>query len=383
MKKNLIFKLCFIVGIFLIILTACDLGTKQWANITFSLEGPTLEGRATQEGRSSSSRYIHPDADYLIFELFSGNTSLSKTTQSITHDEDISIRLEKVPLNDPNLRAEIEVWGTKPEAPVPSILILGQNSIHLGRIGLGYTKLTLGVKPAEGTFETATYESDDNGTNLTYTPRDSSAVWKIQMYQQKGLYTIEAYENDLVLYASDGRQYKNTHSIKGQDGYYTLVFYHPKDEPSTYYLASSDGKEFSINSGKKLDQDILVTQKSNNSSSILANPGKVYFEEISSDDSPKTHSFTIYNPYSQALSFTTKFENGTANAGTTVPTDSWEKFTAPDFPDSLPPGGKKEFEIIFTPTYNEKVFADFTIQAEGLGNFVLELSGSDREAVFN
>ena len=241
MKKNLIFKLCFIVGIFLIILTACDLGTKQWANITFSLEGPTLEGRATQEGRSSSSRYIHPDANYLIFELFSGNTSLSKTTQSITHDEDISIRLEKVPLNDPNLRAEIKVWGPEDGQ------LLGENSIHLGRIGLGYTKLSLGVKPAEGTFTTAEYESGPNGTNLTDTEGDTSKVWKIKMLSQKGLYTIEAYESRPELYTSDGRQYKNTFLIPGGDGT-TLVFYHPKDEPSTYYLASSSDNEFYIDS---------------------------------------------------------------------------------------------------------------------------------------
>lgn len=278
------------------------------------------------------------------------------------------------PLNDPNLRAEIEVWGTMTGG---HLSILGQNSIHLGRIGLGYTKLSLGVKPAEKDLKTATYESGPNGTNLTYTPRDSSAVWKIQMYQQKGLYTIEAYENDLVLYASDGRQYKNTFLIPGGDGT-TLVFYHPKDEPSTYYLASSSNTQFSINYGTKLEQEILVTQYDENDEydKILGNPGEVDFREISSDDSPKTHSFTIYNPYSYALSFTTKFKNGTANAGTTVPTDSWEKFTAPDFPDSLPPGGKKEFDIIFDPKESGSFFADFTIQAEGLGNFVLELSGS-------
>ncbi|HBG36728.1 MAG TPA: hypothetical protein DDW88_06650, partial [Treponema sp.] len=187
MKKNLIFKLCFIVGSFLIILTACDLGTKQWANLTFSLEGPTLEGRATQEGRSSSSRYIHPDANYLIFELFSGNTSLSKTTQSITHDEDISIRLEKVPLNDPNLRAEIKVWRN---GPTPDPSLLGQNSIHLGRIGLGYTKLTLGVKPAEGTFTTAEYKENPTG-KITLAESNSGQIFEIQMHPEKGLYTIE------------------------------------------------------------------------------------------------------------------------------------------------------------------------------------------------
>ncbi|HUH43536.1 MAG TPA: hypothetical protein VLZ44_00030 [Treponemataceae bacterium] len=378
MKKNLIFKLCFIVGIFLIILTACDLGTKQWANITFNLEGPAIEQARANSGASSSARYIHPDADYLIFELFSGNTSLSKTTQSITDGKDISIRLEKVPLNDPNLRAEIKVWGTKPGDTDPSIL--GENTIHLGRIGLGYTKLTLGVKPVEKDLKTVKYESGVDGTNLTYTPRDSSAVWKIQMYQQKGLYTIEAYESRPELYASDGRVYKNTHPIQtGTEDDYTLVFYHPKDEASTYYLASSSNNEFYINSGTKLEQKILVTQKSNDENDeydeILGNPDDVKFETVYKNNPPKTLSFTIYNPYSQALSFTTKFEKETGELdGDTIPGN--DKFSTEDFPASLPPGGRRDFDIIFTPTNNDEVFADFTIQAEGLGNFVLELSGS-------
>ena len=378
MKKNLIFKLCFIVGIFLIILSACDLGTSnkiKRANITFNLEGPAIEQVRANSKASSSSRYIHPDASSLKFELFSGKELLDSQTISIqSGTKSISITVKGVPLNDPNLRAEIEVWGTMTGGPLS---ILGQNSIHLGRIGLGYTKLSLGVKPVGNYLGTATYESGPNGTNLTYTPRDSSAVWKIKMLSQKGLYTIEAYESGLELYASDGTRYKNTFLIPGGDDLYTLVFYHPKDEASTYYLASSPGNSIDTTSGTKLEQKILVTQKINDSSSILANPGKVYFRGISSDDSPKTHSFTIYNPYSYALNFTTKFENGTHNTGTTVPPDdSWEKFTAPGFPTSLPPGGRRDFDIIFTPTYNDEVFADFTIQAEGLGNFVLELSGS-------
>ncbi|HOQ92985.1 MAG TPA: hypothetical protein PKW26_05150, partial [Treponemataceae bacterium] len=83
MKKNLIFKLCFIVGIFLIILTACDLGTKQWANITFNLEGPAIEQARANSGASSSARYIHPYASSLKFELFSGKELLDSQTISI------------------------------------------------------------------------------------------------------------------------------------------------------------------------------------------------------------------------------------------------------------------------------------------------------------
>jgi hypothetical protein len=329
---------------------------------------------------SNSARYIHPNADYLIFELFSGNTSLSKTTQSITHDEDISIRLEKVPLNDPNLRAEIEVY--KNQEPVAGNVLVGYRDYTIGSIGQN-TTLTIGIIPkveenAKALFVEKEEEEGDIYIELdTLNPNGSFFVWEIKMLSQKGLYTIEAYESRPELYASDGRQYKNTFLIPGGDGT-TLVFYHPKDEPSTYYLASSSNTQFSINYGTKLEQEILVTQYDENDEydKILGNPGEVDFREISSDDSPKTHSFTIYNPYSYALSFTTKFKNGTANAGTTVPTDSWEKFTAPDFPDSLPPGGKKEFDIIFDPKESGSFFADFTIQAEGLGNFVLELSGS-------
>jgi len=317
--------------------------------------------------------------------FFSGNTSLSKTTQNITNNGQVSLTVKNVPLNDPNLRAEIEVWGTKPDDPVPSILILGQNSIHLGRIGLGYTKLSLGVKPVGNYLGTATYEDygDDIYIELNIPNPDNPffVCWEIKMLSQKGLYTIVSSESDLVLYASDGRQYKNTFLIPGGDGLYTRVFYHPKDEPSTYYLASSDGKEFSINSGKKLDQDILVTQKSDKVGyeDILDNLMPVGFDtvDINTGVTSETLSFTIYNPYSQALSFTTKFENSTANEGTTSPpTDSKDKFSTKDFPPSLPPGERRKFDIIFDPKESGSFFADFTIQAEGLGNFVLELSGS-------
>ncbi len=369
MKKNLIFKLCFIVGIFLIILTACDLGTKQWANITFSLEGPTLEGRATQEGRSSSSRYIHPYASSLIFELFSGEKRLDTQTISIkSGTKSISITVKGVPLNDPNLRAEIEVWGTKPEDTGPSIL--GQNSIHLGRIGLGYTQLTLGVKPVGNDLGTATYESGEKGTYLTYTEVALPTVWEIKMLSQKGLYTIEAYENSLELYASDGRVYKNTHPIQTGIKDCTLVFYHPKDEPSTYYLASSDGENIDTMSGTKLEQKILVTQydEDMDSNKILDNLMPVEFETVfgNSDVTSETLSFTIYNPYSSELKLRATIGNETGK----------DKFSTEDFPTSLPPGKSQKFEIIFDPKESGSFFADFTIQTVGLDDFVLELSGS-------
>ncbi|HBG36729.1 MAG TPA: hypothetical protein DDW88_06655, partial [Treponema sp.] len=180
--------------------------------------------------------------------------------------------------------------------------------------------------------------------------------------------------DDLVLYASDGRQYKNTHSIKGQDGYYTLVFYHPKDEPSTYYLASSSGNSIS---GAKLEQEILVTQKSDDSSYILDNSNQVSFVDFY-ENQPKSFSFTIYNPYSYALSFTTKFKNETVTPITGgEPFESKNNFKTNSFPHSLPPGKSQKFEIIFEPEKNGNFSADFTIQAAGLDDFVLELSGSE------
>jgi len=189
------------------------------------------------------------------------------------------------------------------------------------------------------------------------------------MLSQKGLYTIVAQQNDLVLYASDGRQYKNTFLIPGYNGT-TLVFYHPKDEPSTYYLASSSDNEFYINSGIKLEQKILVTQydEDMDSNKILDNLMPVEFETVfgNNDVTSETLSFTIYNPYSSELKLRATIGNETGK----------DKFSTKDFPTSLPPGGRRDFDIIFTPTNNDEFFADFTIQAEGLGNFVLELSGS-------
>ncbi len=172
-----------------------------------------------------------------------------------------------------------------------------------------------------------------------------------------------------MLYASDGRQYKNTFLIPGYNGT-TLVFYHPKDEPSTYYLASSSDNEFYIDSGTKLEQKILVTRESGD---FLGNRDKENFDEIPPDDSTKTLSFTIYNPYPFTLNLEYKIDNADEEG---VNPDSKDKFSTKDFPDSLPPGGKKEFDIIFDPKESGSFFADFTIQAEGLGNFVLELSGS-------
>jgi hypothetical protein len=373
MKKNLIFKLCFIVGIFLIILTACDLGTKQWANITFSLEGPTLEGRATQEGRSSSSRYIHPDAESIEFKLYTGNRLLIEThvdASTKNTDGQVLIRLEKVPLNDPNLRAEIEVRGNQTGSNDPSLL--GQNSIHLGRIGLGYTKLTLGVKPVEKDLKTATYESGDNGTNLTYTAGDISKVWKIKMLNQKGLYTISGDYNsaNIYLYDSDGKNYQNSLFIGGEEGPRTLVFYHPEDKASTYY-AYFESKEWGgLPEGGKLEQDILITIKEDGSFIEILDGYVEYLGGGNNADEKK--SLTIYNPYPFTLNLTNTIENADEYP------DSQDKFTFEGFPDVLLPGKSEEFTVNFhDPDFDSTTYSvKSTISAPGLKDFVLHFTGT-------
>ena len=283
----------------------------------------------------------------------------------------VSLTVKNVPLNDPNLRAKIEVRGD-------DNTLLGENTIHLGRIGLGYTKLTLGVKPVGNDLETATYEDEDGDIFLNVTGYEGFTVLEIKMLSQKGLYTIEVDSlDDLVLYASDGRQYKNTHPIQTGEMDKTLVFYHPKDEASTYYLASSPGNSIDTMSGTKLEQKILVTQKSDDSSYILDNSNQVSFVDFY-ENQPKSFSFTIYNPYSYALSFTTKFKNETVTPITGgEPFESKNNFKTNSFPHSLPPGKSQKFEIIFEPEKNGNFSADFTIQAAGLDDFVLELSGSE------
>ena len=365
MKKNLIFKLCFIVGIFLIILSACDLGTKQWANLTFSLEGPTLEGRATQEGRSSSSRYIHPDANYLIFELFSGNTSLSKTTQSITDGKDISIRLEKVPLNDPNLRAEIKVWKN---GPTQGADLLGQNSIHLGRIGLGYTKLTLGVKPVSGA--NVAYEMMDEDGIYLYNSSDIVAdTFNIKMYPQKGLYTLESSVDNIYLYDSDGKNYKNSFFINDGNTNNTLIFYHPEDKANTYYAYLS--KETDYLDGYKLAQDILITRPDDydpGNNVIVASEENINFGYLSPSGNSSTEIFfTIYNPYPFTL-----YPNYSSKG------ESLEDFTFKDFPDAILPGTSKEFTVIFETT-KPSVSVSITISANGLESFVMIFTGTSSE----
>ena len=199
------------------------------------------------------------------------------------------------------------------------------------------------------------------------------------MFSKKGLYTIgDYYSENIYLYDSDGKNYQNSFFINGANGQKTRVFYHPEDKASTYYayFESQDGVTEGLE-GSKLEQDILVTQKSDDSSYILDNSNQVSFVDFY-ENQPKSFSFTIYNPYSYALSFTTKFKNETVTPITGgEPFESKNNFKTNSFPHSLPPGKSQKFEIIFEPEKNGNFSADFTIQAAGLDDFVLELSGSE------
>ena len=367
MKKNLIFKLCFIVGIFLIILTACDLGTKQWANITFSLEGPAIEQARANSGASSSARYIHPYASSLKFELFSGKELLDSQTISIqSGTKSISITVKGVPLNDPNLRAEIEVWGTMTGGPLS---ILGQNSIHLGRIGLGYTKLSLGVKPVSGA--NVAYQEDKQGQwiYLDIPPDTSADTFNIEMLPKKGLYTLESSVDNIYLYNADGKNYKNSIFINNEEGPKTLVFYHPEDKASTYY-AYFESQEVAQPwlDGTKLEQDILITRYDDRDMIVGSEEG-VYFDQLSPEIS-----FTIYNPYPFTLNLTNTIENADEYL------DSEDKFNFEGFPGVLVllPGESKKFTVNFhDPDFDSTTYSvKSTISAPGLKDFVLLFTGT-------
>jgi hypothetical protein len=378
MKKNLIFKLCFIVGIFLIILTACDLGTNnkiKRANLTFSLEGPVIEQVRANSRASNSARYIHPNANYLIFELFSGEKRLDTQTISIkSGTKSISITVKGVPLNDPNLRAEIKVWGN---GPTQGADLLGQNSIHLGRIGLGYTKLTLGVKPESGAnvAYVGVQVGEDEDPNIYLETYGTYAdTFNIQMFDKKGLYTISDYNSaNIYLYDSDGKNYQNSFFIDDDVyGQKTRVFYHPEDKASTYYAYfESQGGVLPV--GWKLEQDILITKENGRSIEILY---EEYLVEFNNADDK--NSFTIYNPYPFTLNLEYKIDNADEEG---VNPDSKDKFKFTDFPEVLLPGKSKEFTVNFhDPDFDSTTYTTYsvksTISAPGLKDFVLHFTGT-------
>lgn len=366
--------LIFALGFFF----ACSLGTQRYGKLSLSIEVPDYLKTETNE-QPSNARFIHPNGDRLEFELYTESRVIH--TQTITLNpqpnnpkpQTVPISVDKVPYNVP-LFAKITVIGvtsvaTGEEGP------LGSNDIYIGYLKSGNNKLTLGVKPVEKDLKTATYESGDNGTNLTYTAGDISKVWKIKMLNQKGLYTISGDYNsaNIYLYDSDGKNYQNSLFIGGEEGPRTLVFYHPEDKASTYY-AYFESQEVAQPwpEGGKLEQDILITIKEDGSfiENILYG-NEVYLGMVNSADENNSLVVTIYNPYPFTLNLTNTIENADEFSP-----DSKDKFTFEGFPISLPPGGRKEFYIIFEPKGIGEFSAEFTIQADGLGDFVLNLTGT-------
>jgi len=278
----------------------------------------------------------------------------------------VSLTVKNVPLNDPNLRAKIEVRGD-------DNTLLGENTIHLGRIGLGYTKLTLGVKPVGNDLETATYEDyGDDGIYLEPSQGVLTNIWKIQMYHKKGLYTISGDYNsaNIYLYDSDGKKYQNSFLINDNDGQKTRVFYHPEDKASTYYAYfESQGGVLPV--GWKLEQDILITKENGRSIEILY---EEYLVEFNNADDK--NSFTIYNPYPFPLNLEYKIEN----ADEVLYLDSEDKFNFEGFPGVLVllPGESKKFTVNFQdPDFDSTTYSvKSTISAPGLKDFVLLFTGT-------
>ena len=370
--------LIFALGFFF----ACSLGTQNYGKLSLSIEVPDYLKTETNE-QPSNARFIHPNGDRLEFELYTESRVIH--TQTITLNpqpnnpkpQTVSITVDKVPYNVP-LSAKITVFG-KTTPNQENEVLLGSNDIYIGYLKSGNNKLTLGVKPVSDA-NVAYQKQEKQGQEFIYleSADTSAGTFNIEMFPKKGLYTLYTFDYNsanIYLYDSDGKKYQNSLFIGGEEGLKTCVFYHPEDKASTYYAYLSSQ---TINLyGEKLDQDILITRYDDNMDSdvIVISEENIDFGYLSpwSGNSSTEIFFTIYNPYPFTLNLEYKIDNADEEG---VNPDSKDKFSTKDFPDSLPPGGKKEFDIIFDPKESGSFLADFTIQAEGLGNFVLELSGS-------
>jgi len=249
--------LIFALGFFF----ACSLGTQNYGKLSLSIEVPDY---LKTETKSHNTRFIHPNGNILNFELYTQRRVIH--TQTITlnpqpnnpNPQTVSITVDKVPYNVP-LSAKITVYGTDPTNG--NITILGQNTIEIGRLRYPTQKLTLGVKPEDGV--NVAYHQEEQGQvqgQWIYLdiPTDTSAdTFKIEMFPEKGLYTLYTFDYNsanIYLYDSDGKNYKNSFFIDDVYGQKTRVFYHPEDKASTYYAYLSS--ETSNLYGEKLEQDI-------------------------------------------------------------------------------------------------------------------------------
>lgn len=367
--------LIFALGFFF----ACSLGTQRYGKLSLSIEVPDYLKTETNE-QPSNARFIHPNGDRLEFELYTESRVIH--TQTITLNpqpnnpkpQTVSITVDKVPYNVP-LFAKITVFGEKTPTQGDEAL-LGSNDIYIGYLKSGNNKLTLGVKPVSG--ENVAYHQEEQGQvqgQWIYLdiPTDTSAdTFKIEMFPEKGLYTLYTFDYNsanIYLYDSDGKNYKNSFFIDDVYGQKTRVFYHPEDKASTYYAYLSS--ETSNLYGEKLEQDILITRY-DDGNVIVGSEGYVDFDQLSPEIS-----FTIYNPYPFILNLKYKIDNA---EGEEVDQESKDKFTFIGFPDVLLPGKSKEFTVKFqggsNPISNTYDSVKSTISAPGLKDFVLLFTGT-------
>lgn len=384
MKKNLIFKLGFIVGIFLIILSACSLGTQSYGKLSLSIEIPEYLKTEPNE-QPSNARFIHPNGDRLEFKLYTERRVIH--TQSIAlksengSPQTVPISVDKVPYNVP-LFAEITVYGPpNPAVPMPDggYSILGQNTIDIGPLRYPNRTITLGVKPVSDTTVTYKGYQVSQGHDPTDIYLDNPYdilpdTFNIEMFPKKGLYTlcVESYA-DISLYDSDGKNYPNSFFIDKLESR-VRVFYHPEDKASPYYAYL--GPEQSNVSGEKLEQDILITRDDDDDddADVIVDSDSEEKFTINSEG----RSFTIYNPYPFTLNLEYTIDNAD---GEDVNSDSKEKFTFTDFPEVLVllPGKSKEFTVKFqgsNPIGNTYYSVKSTISAPGVSDFVLLFTGS-------
>jgi len=214
-----------------------------------------------------------------------------------------------------------------------------------------------------------------------YTLEGTNAdTFNITMFPQKGLYTLEVpFGDNLYLYDSYGKNYKNSIFIDRGNSLYSRVFYHPEDKASTYYAYLS--QETNQLSGYKLDQDILITVDQQDNAVIVQDSSPIDFGNAS-NTFPLEKKFTIYNPYSENLELTMPdvvIEVKGYNNPEPWSKEEDKKFIFETFPDIVLPGENKEFTVVFQDPSNTSAMKDYqgecTIFAANVGEFVLQFTG--------
>ncbi|GAB1431826.1 hypothetical protein MASR2M29_04510 [Spirochaetota bacterium] len=356
-KKKLLLPAVLFLGILVLGFgLSCSMEGQVYGRLTLALEVPQLPASKAGTG-PVSSRFIHPAGATLSFKLYANNTLFNKQTIALDPDspkpQTATLTIENVPYNK-ELRAEIRVYGETTPVQGDEEL-LGSNDIYIGYLKSGNKPITLGVKPV--TYNTATYNDGENGIFLDFEDSPFSNIWNIEMYPEKGLYTIDTntLPTFINIYDEDGKNYKNTFLLgTGMNSEETLVFYHPTNTTSNYYVYFTES--FQYIGGSKLEQDILITTVDESENDVIVEP------ELDINfglDDPI--SFTIYNPYPFTL--TPKLN---------ISGDDASSFSSQNFPSSLAPGEKKEFTVSCTE-YGKSASA--IISVDGLTSFSVTLKG--------